>query len=110
MLNFLDTSNHQGGYSPALTGADAVIVKATQGNWFVDDYCDSVVQQAIATGMPWGFYHFADDEDANSEAAFFLDNCRNYFGQGIPVLDWEDNQSVNWVNTFVEYVHTQTGV
>ena len=110
MLNFLDTSNWQGGYSPALTGADAVIVKATEGTGFVDPFCDAIIQQAMSTGIPWGFYHFAGDGDATSEAAFFLDNCRNYFGQGIPVLDWEDNQSVDWVNAFVEYVHTQTGV
>lgn len=110
MLRFLDTSNHQGGYNLALTGADAVIVKATQGNWFVDDYCDSVVQQAISAGMPWGFYHFAGSGDAITEADFFLENCRNYFGQGIPVLDWEDNQSVVWVNAFVEHIHEKTGV
>jgi GH25 family lysozyme M1 (1,4-beta-N-acetylmuramidase) len=110
MLNFLDTSNWQGGYSPALTGADAVIVKATQGNLFVDGLCDSIVQQAIANSMPWGFYHFADEGASICEAAFFVDNCRNYFGKGIPVLDWEGNQSVDWVNGFVEYVHEQTGV
>lgn len=110
MINFLDTSNWQGGYSPALTGADAVVVKATEGTGFVDPYCDSIIQQAIACGMPWGFYHFAGDEDATSESGFFLENCRNYFGQGIPVLDWEGNQSVDWVNAFVEYVHAQTGV
>lgn len=110
MLNFIDTSNWQGGYNPALTGADAVIVKATEGTGYVDPYCDSVIQQAMATGMPWGFYHFAGDDDAISEAVFLLDNCRNYFGQGIPVLDWEGNQGVEWVNAFVEYVHTQTGV
>lgn len=110
MLNFIDTSNWQGGYSPALTGADAVIVKAAEGTNFVDPFCDSVIQQAISTGMPWGFYHFAGDGDATSEAAFYVANCRNYFGQGIPVLDWEGNQSVDWVNAFVEYVHAQTGV
>lgn len=110
MLNFLDTSNWQGGYSPALTGADAVIVKATEGTGYVDQYCDSIIQQAIASGMPWGFYHFAGDGDATSEAAFYLENCHNYFGQGIPVLDWEGNQTAEWVNAFVEYVHAQTGV
>lgn len=110
MLNFLDTSNWQGGYNPALTGADAVIVKATEGTNFVDPYCDAIIQQAIAAGMPWGFYHFAGDGAATSEAAFYVDNCRNYFGQGIPVLDWEGNQSVAWVNAFVAYVHEQTGV
>lgn len=110
MLNFIDTSNHQGGYNPTLTGTDAVIVKATQGNWFVDGYCDSVIQQAIAVGIPWGFYHFAGSGDAIAEADFFLENCLNYFGQGIPVLDWEGNQSVVWVNAFVEHIHAQTGV
>lgn len=110
MINFLDTSNWQGGYNPALTGADAVIVKATQGNRFVDGYCDSIVQQAIAASMPWGFYHFADEGDAISEAAFYVDNCRNYFGQGIPVLDWEGDQSVDWVNAFVEQIHAETGI
>lgn len=110
MLNFIDTSNWQGGYNPALTGTDAVIVKATEDTNFVDPYCDSVIQQAIANGMPWGFYHFAGDGDATSEAAFFLDNCRNYFGQGIPVLDWEGNQGVDWVNEFVSEVYSSTHV
>ena len=110
MLNFLDTSNWQGGYNPALTGADAVIVKATEGTGFVDPYCDTIIQRAMAIGMPWGFYHFAGEGDAISEAAFFIDNCRNYFGQGIPILDWEGNQGVELVNAFVEYVHAQTGV
>lgn len=110
MLNFLDTSNWQGGYSPARTGADAAVVKATEGTGFVDPYCDSIIQKAISADMPWGFYHFAGNDAAISEATFFVDNCRNYFGQGIPVLDWEGNQGVDWVNAFVEYVHEQTGV
>lgn len=110
MLSFLDTSNWQGGYSPTLTGADAVIVKATEGTNYVDPYCDSIIQQAIAAGMPWGFYHFAGDGDAVSEAVHFINHCSGYFGSGIPVLDWEGNQSVDWVNRFVETVHAQTGV
>ena len=110
MLNFLDTSNWQGWYNPALTGADAVIVKATEGNWLVDGSCDSVVQQAISSGMPWGFYHFAGEGGSICEAAFYVENCRNYFGKGIPVLDWEGAQTVEWVNAFVEYAHEQTGV
>ena len=110
MLNFIDTSNWQCRYNPALTRAEAVIVKATEGTGYVDPYCDLIIQQAMDTGMPWGFYHFAGEDDATSEAAFYLDNCRNYFGHGIPVLDWEGNQGVEWVNAFVEYVHAQTGV
>lgn len=110
MLNFLDTSNHQGGYNPALTGADAVIVKATEGTGFVDPYCDSIIQQAIAAGMPWGFYHFAGDGDEIEEATHFVQNTINYFEHGIPVLDWEGNQSVDWVNEFVAEVYSSTHV
>lgn len=110
MLNFLDTSNWQGWYNPALTGADAVIVKATEGANYVDPYCDSIIQQAMATGMPWGFYHFAGDGDAVAEAVHFINNCSGYFGSGIPVLDWEGNQGDDWVNRFVETVHEQTSV
>lgn len=120
MLNFLDTSNWQGGYDPALTGGDAVIVKATQGTVFVDRYCDAVIQQAKAAGMPWGFYHYAYEDDPVAEADFFVDNCLNYFGRGIPVLDWEGvydengnlvfDQPVEWVNAFVGHVHARTSV
>ena len=110
MLSFLDTSNWQGGYNPALTGADAVIVKATEGADFVDPYCDSIVQQAVASGMPWGFYHFAGTCGAFEEASHFVHNCQGYFRKGIPVLDWEGSQSVGWVNAFVECVHDKTGV
>lgn len=111
MINFLDTSNWQGWYNPALTGADAVIVKATEGTNFVDPYCDQIVQQCKSAGLPWGFYHFASDNwSAIEEARYFVDNCRNYFGQGIPVLDWEGTQSTEWVNKFVDYVHEETGV
>lgn len=111
MLNFIDTSNWQGGYNPALTGADAVIVKATEGTNFVDPYCDSIIQQCKSAGLPWGFYHFANDNWlATEQAQYFVDNCRNYFGQGIPVIDWEGTQSSEWVNKFVEHVHEETGV
>lgn len=110
MLNFIDTSNWQGRYTPALTGADAVIVKATEGTGYVDPYCDAIVQQASANGMPWGFYHFAGDGDAIEEATHFIQNTINYFSHGVPVLDWEGDQNVDWVNEFVAEVHSSTNV
>lgn len=110
MLNFIDTSNWQAMYIPALTGADAVIAKATEGTGYVDPYCDSIIKQAIANGMPWGFYHFAGDGDAIEEATHYIQNTINYFGHGIPVLDWEGNQSVDWVNEFVGEIYSRTHV
>lgn len=116
MLRGIDISNWQAGINLdwILPKIDFCIVKATGGNAFVDQYCDMWIQQCIENGKPWGFYHFGNDtgySDAETEARFFLDNCRNYFGHGIPALDWEVN-SINsaWVNRFVNIIHNETGV
>nr|DAG68194.1 MAG TPA: hypothetical protein [Caudoviricetes sp.] len=112
MLRFIDISNWQGGINlPALLpNIDGVVCKATEGATFVDPYCDTWVQQCIAAGKPWGFYHFAGCMDAIEEATHFIQNTINYFEHGIPVLDWEGNQSVDWVNEFVAEVYSSTHV
>lgn len=89
---------------------DAVIVKATEGLSYVDPTCDPNVLKAKAKGIPFGFYHFAGTHGAIEEADFFIRNCEGYFHDGIPVLDWEGEQGVGWVNQFVRYVHDVTGV
>lgn len=108
----VDISNHQGGIDidNIIATTDFTIMKATEGNSFVDGWCDIWVQACRNAGHPWGFYHFARNNDPITEADFFVDNTAGYFGEGIPVLDWEDGQSVEWVNTFVERVHSRTGV
>ena len=107
-----DVSNWQSGYSTdwLLRTSDFLIMKATEGLDFVDGYCDGWVQACRRAGHPWGFYHFARNNDPIAEADFFVDDTANYFGEGIPVLDWEDGQSVAWVNAFVERVHSRTGI
>lgn len=111
-MRFIDISNWQGGINlPALLpNIDGVVCKATEGATFVDPYCDGWVQQCIAAGKPWGFYHFAGCGDAIEEATHFIQNTINYFEHGIPVLDWEGNQSVDWVNEFVAEVYSSTHV
>ena len=111
-MRFIDISNWQGDINlPALLpDVDAVICKATEGATFVDQYCDGWVQQCINAGKPWGFYHFAGSSGAFEEASSFVHNCQGYFRKGIPILDWEGNQSVGWVNAFMQEVHDKTGV
>lgn len=123
-LKFIDISNHQGnnGFKLAnhLDQIDAVICKATQGTYYVDPYCDVFIQTAIAAGKPWGFYCFADSRyDPKSTSDYFIENCKNYIGHGIPVLDWEDlcenglqvsNPSVSWVNEFTKQFYYETGI
>lgn len=117
MLRFIDISNWKSDLNPdsVYPNVDAVVMKATGGTSFVDRYCDGFVQAAKRLGKPWGFYHYAHDcshsGSAVEEAEFFYKNCVNYFGEGIPILDWEeDSCSVEWVNTFVEKIHEWSGV
>lgn len=113
-MKFIDISNWQAGLDVATVvkngGLGGVIVKATEGVGYVDKSCDKFVQQCIKNGIPFGFYHFARKNDAKAEAEFFRKNTSGYEGKGIPVLDWEDDQSVSWVNTFVECYHELTGI
>lgn len=110
----IDISNHQGraGFkiSDHLHQIDFCIVKATEGLTFVDSYCDVFVQTLRAAGKPWGFYHFGRNNDPVAEADAFYRNCENYFGEGIPVLDWEADQSVDWVNRFTARIYDLTSV
>ena len=114
MLKFIDISNWQAGLPVATVvkngGLGGVIIKATEGLGFVDRSCDGFVQQCLKNGIPFGFYHFARNNDAAAEAEFFRESTRGYEGAGIPVLDWEADQSVAWVNRFMERYHELTGV
>lgn len=117
-LKGLDISNRQGAAGFRLSQIteefDFVYVKATGGTGYVDPYCDGYVQEAKSLGKKWGFYHFGDDGygwNATVEAEWFLSNCANYFGEGMPILDWEmDSMSVAGVNEFVRIVHDRTDV
>ena len=114
MIKFVDISNYQKGIdikTVVKNGAlGAVVVKATEGTKYVDHYCDGYVRQCVANKIPFGYYHFARNNDAKIEAKFFRNHTRNYEHRGIPILDWEDGQSVDWVNAFVEHYHALTGI
>lgn len=115
MLHGIDISNWQKDLKlkNVLPSIDFVICKATEGLIFVDKYCDSWVQEAIKLDLLWGFYHFARNNDPEKEAVFFYDNCKNYFGHGIPVLDIESSSIKSWgtyAQIFTDKVHAMSGV
>ena len=111
MLRFIDISgNNSLKPRDVKSSIDAVMVKATEGASYVSSACDPDVQDAKQNGIPWGFYHYARNNDATTEADFFYRNCKNYFNEGIPCLDWEEGQSAEWVNEFVRRVHELSGV
>ena len=119
----IDISSYQRGLGIKGTGAKFAIMKATDGTRFVDKTCDRFIQQCKRDGILWGFYHFANSPQKSSmraQAEYFVNNCKNYFGNGIPCLDWEDSAAqyggavVKWgpayAKQFLDRVYELTGV
>ena len=106
--DMIDVSSWQTGINTTTTGAQIVVAKATEGIGYVNPDCDRVVQDALAAGQGVGVYHFAHTENnAISEANYFINNTRGYIGKGIvPILDWEPNAAWNtkWALTWLQTV------
>ena len=114
-LNGIDISNWQRGIDLSKVPCDFVIAKATEGIGYVDKSCDGFIQQAIKLGKPFGFYHFARptaNNDPIREADYFYNNCKGYFGKGIPILDWEAEKKHNvaYAKAWLDRVYQRSGV
>lgn len=95
--------------------AQGVIVKATQGTGYVNPRCNHQWDLASQLGKLRGLYHYAGGGNPESEAQYFINNIKNYVGQGILILDWESYQNSSWGDAswslrFVTEVHRLTGV
>lgn len=109
-------------YQSVGTGDSAqnfLIIKATEGVGYVDKSCDKHYQRAKKQGKLLGFYHFArpdlnkGTDGAKREANFFYANCKNYFKEAIPVLDWEQpgtTGQVSWAKAWLDEVYRLSGV
>ena len=64
MMRFIDISDWQAMMNLELVApsVNAIVVKATQGDYYVSQYCDGFIQTTKKLGKPWGFYHFAARE------------------------------------------------
>ena len=109
----IDISSWQSNLDLSQIAFDFVIVKATEGTGYINPSCDKHVQQVLNLGKKLGFYHYAQNEQytARQEAEFFINNCKGYFGKGIPVLDWEETvDDVQWALEWLQTVERETGV
>lgn len=109
-------------YQKVGTGDSAknfLICKATEGTGYVDKLCDKHYQRAKKQGKLLSHYHFArpdlnkGTDGAKKEAQFFVNNCKNYFGESIPVLDWEQpgtTGQVSWAKAWLDEVYRLTSV
>ena len=114
-LKVIDISDYQSDQTAAMSDADGVIIKATQGTGFVASSCNRKYQIAKKAGKLLGVYHYAAGGDAVAEANYFYSNAKNYFHEAIPILDWEKGQNAAWGNSkwcfnFAKRIHDLTGV
>ena len=111
-LNGIDISNYQRGLDLNVVPCDFVICKATEGTNIVHNTCDPWIQDCKRLGKLWGFYHFLAGGDPVAEADFFVDNTINYFGEGVPVLDYEMYGRIGTAGAkrFLDRVYERTGV
>lgn len=112
MLHGIDVSNWQSGLTPSDLSIDFCIAKATEGIGYTDQCCDRFVQNCLENGILWGFYHFARENSPADEAEYFVKETENYFGNGIPVLDYETSNwnDCEWCELFMSKVHELTGI
>jgi GH25 family lysozyme M1 (1,4-beta-N-acetylmuramidase) len=97
-------------YQATLIGQDFVILKATEGNSYVDPTCDIKYQANKAAGKLLGIYHFANFGDPIEEANFFVDNCVWYMGEALLALDIETTANVEWSRQWLDQVYSRTKV
>lgn len=121
-LRVIDVSSNQGWLKVSPIDCDAVIVKGTGGNNYVNECCDFVLQQCFKLNKPSGVYHYAHEygniNDPIVESNYFIDNCKNYFGKVLVALDYEvaingktyTQQDVDWCYKFIQNVINKTGV
>lgn len=115
MLNIIDISHHQKGIDLGAIKFDGVIIKATEGNGYTDEMCDTFYQKAKALGKKLGVYHFARPDlgnTAEAEADWFVKETLGYHKEAILVLDWEsgDLTNVSWAKAWLDRVKEKTGV
>jgi lysozyme len=94
-------------------GIVGIIHKATQGTSITDAQYTSRKSQALAAGLLWGAYHFADGSDPVSQAKHFL-QVVDPGSTDLLVLDFEQNpqgssMTLAGAEQFVSYIQAQTG-
>jgi hypothetical protein len=85
-----------------------VMIKATEGDYFVDDQFQSHVENALQAGKIVGLYHFyrtsrnGGKVDPAAQAEFFLHHTRQYWGDiRLRANDWERSHRLangRWYN------------
>ena len=115
MLKGIDISHHQKGIDLGAIDTDFVIIKATEGNGYTDEMCDTFYQKAKSLGKKLGVYHFARPDlgnTAEAEADWFIKETLGYHKEAMLILDWESGnlKDTTWARKWLDRVYSKTGV
>lgn len=115
MLRMVDVFSGSPRSFATQAGTDITMVKATQGTGYVNPYCDIDYQSAKKAGKLLGVYHYCGGGNPEAEAQYFYANTKNYLGEAVPAVDWEQYQNSSWgdatyVRRFVDKFHALSGV
>ena len=113
MLNGIDISAYQSTLNVAKVSGDFAIIKATEGQSYINPYLHQQVEQARKSGKLIGLYHFSRAGSPVGEASFFLRVCKPYLSFAILVLDDEGFAVTaggsSWAKNFLDCVASKTG-
>lgn len=118
MMTFCDLSsnNTAAARSAAIAETDGCIIKATEGKTYKNPSMVSTAEEALASGKPIGFYHYARPEvnkQPIDEVMNFIKSVYPYIGKAVFFLDWEGKalqQSAQWARDFMDIFYQMTGV
>lgn len=108
----IDISNWQGAVDFSQVPQEIVIIKASEGDTYIDPYLFRNYDEAKHKyGKAVGMYHFARGGDPVAEANWFIRCCQPLEQFDVFVLDWEIQHPdpVGWCTAFLNRVHELTG-
>lgn len=86
-LNGIDIASYQKTLVPSqMTSTDFIIIKATQGNSYLNPTFKIQYQQTKAAGKLLGIYHYIDGTGVDAEANYFVNAVKSVNGIGEAIL------------------------
>lgn len=98
-MRVLDISSHQGMSAQTqemIRESDAVIVKVTEGRWYVNPFWVQQVEYALSQGKRLGLYAYASGSSASAESDYFTTTARRFISRAILFTDWESYGNSAW--------------